>query len=570
MKSSSGRLMKLILTVCIVASPAALGWAQPVPFGPTTIVSLGSNGLPVPGGSLFNLAGGVCEVSEDGKRVLFASIVALDPLDTNQSMDIYLYDEVIGLVLLITKDSSGAALGSLGRPRISRDGRSMVAFGYIPGTSPPEIGAIHGDISDPLTPVFRRLTMRFDGSPVTGFLEVTAATPDLDYLVVTTTDFLLPPEPFESMTPSLLRSYRIRTADLSVERVVPACQYLGSFRSVHARGITHDGTRIFFESDCDALVPGDVNGGPDVFVRNFTTGQTTCVSVALNFGVLSPSAGFDPIVVSGDGNVFVMRAYLQTYLGPSAPLGLGLIWRNITTGEVLAVDTGDLLSHTIDCRQLSYDGSRMVVIGYDIATNGWVSLVKDLRGTHRLVFSRRSDGSPMGAPNSPFLDIGFYHSHWTVNERWIGGVMQTVPPNFSVYPPEFGETEVVKIDLGPARNLGGFAAGSNGVPEFRLVEGLSSPATLMVVVENLPPLAPSLMGLGATLNPTPFFGGIAWPWPPDTIAPFTADAQGRIVITTPIPIGLPLGYQLVAQVATADAGAPFGAALSNGLLFRIP
>lgn len=518
----------------------------------------------------MNLGPEACQVSEDGKRVLFVSGVDIDPLDTNGSGDIYLYDETIGQVILISRDASGVAFGRVAFPRISSDGLKMVAVGFLPGTSPQEWGVLYGDISNPLQPLFQRMTTRYDFGPLTGSLELAAATPSLDYIVVNTIDFLLPPGPFESMTPSLLRSYRIRTADLSVERVVPACQYLGSFRSVRARGITHDGTRVVFESDCDALVPGDVNGGPDVFVRNFTTGQTTCVSVALNFGVLSPSAGFDPIVVSGDGNVFVMRAYLQTYLGPSAPPGLGLIWRNITTGEVLAVDTGDLLTHTIDCRQLSYDGSRMVVIGYDIATNGWVSLVKDLRGTHRLVFSRRSDGSPMGAPNSPFLDIGFYHSHWTVNERWIGGVMQTVPPNFSVYPPEFGETEVVKIDLGPARNLGGFAAGSNGVPEFRIVEGLSSPTTLMVVVENLPPLAPSLMGLGATPNPTPFFGGIAWPWPPDTIAPFTADAQGRIVITTPIPIGLPLGYQVVAQVATADAGAPLGAALSNGLLFRIP
>ncbi len=102
------------------------------------------------------------------------------------------------------------------------------------------------------------------------------------------------------------------------------------------------------------------------------------------------------------------------------------------------------------------------------------------------------------------------------------------------------------------------------------MEGLSAPATLMVVVENLPPLSQALLATGPMLAPTPIFGGIVWPWPPTEVAQFTASAQGTIVLTTPIPLGLPSGYQLVAQVAVPDSGAPFGVALSNGLLYRVP
>ncbi|WP_371401717.1 hypothetical protein OHA10_27810 [Kribbella sp. NBC_00662] len=46
--------------------------------------------------------------------------------------------------------------------------------------------------------------------------------------------------------------------------------------------ISADGRYVVFNSYASNLLPGDTNGGPDVFLRDLKTGRTTLVSVALN------------------------------------------------------------------------------------------------------------------------------------------------------------------------------------------------------------------------------------------------------------------------------------------------
>ena len=569
-RSIESKLGSFMVTATALVAFVGPCVGQSAPFGPVTIVSRDYYGQLIPGGGSTGFSNTACSVSEDGKMVAFASVPDIDPMDTNQSPDGYLYDEVSGQIRLLTKDPSGVAFGGVARITLSADGRSVVAEGFLPLGVTGEWGVMHADISNPAQPIWRRLTFPLGIAPSPTSVWLSAMTPDLEYVVVGSSDFLLPPEPGEVYQSPGARAYRIKSSDLTVQRVSPFCIFSGTTQaSVGAGAISHDGRYVFFDTGCPTLVPGDT-GGQDIFVRDFVTDQISCVSTMVGPTGPVPAGGFSPYIVSGDGNCIVMKVPLQTYLGPQAPTGQGLVWRNRITGQTLSVNNGDYYNNQIACLGLSYDGSRLLMVGGSIQTNLWEWLIRDLHGAYRINIARKNDGSAMQFPTADPSSFGFYASHWTINERWLGGVMQTVPYNYSLSPPDGAEFETVRLDLGPARNLGGFVAGSNGIPEFRLVEGLSAPTTLMVVVENLPPLSQALLATGPMLAPTPIFGGIVWPWPPTEVAQFTASAQGTIVLTTPIPLGLPSGYQLVAQVAVPDSGAPFGVALSNGLLYRVP
>ncbi len=85
-----------------------------------------------------------------------------------------------------------------------------------------------------------------------------------------------------------------------------------------------------------------------------------------------------------------------------------------------------------------------------------------------------------------------------------------------------------------------------------------------------PPASVLRLRFSATLSSTPFLGVTAGIWPPEPVTALDSDSSGLIVFSTPIPLGLPLGFQLVGQLASPDPTAPFGAVLSNGLLFRLP
>lgn len=63
--------------------------------------------------------------------------------------------------------------------------------------------------------------------------------------------------------------------------------------------ISGDGRYVAFPSSASNLVPGDTNGGPDVFVKDAVTGATTLVSVAMD-GSPAGSSG-TPLAISKDG-----------------------------------------------------------------------------------------------------------------------------------------------------------------------------------------------------------------------------------------------------------------------------
>ncbi len=560
--ANSGLAITGLVAVAILAAEIR---AQSLPFGPVIAVSLGTNGQPIPGGAGTDAVSLAASVSEDGTKILFATDVPLHPLDLNPDPDLYLHDGNIGQTFLVTKDTSGNALGTIVQPVLSADGTSALGVGFLSNGVAPEWGIFHFNLANPSSPIIRRITFRYDLMPIID-ANLVDATPDLLFITVGSVDFLTPPSPGESPSAFVEKVYRINTSDLTVVRVSPACSNLQFNNFSRGSAISDDGRFVAFASRCDSLVPNDNNGGQDVFIHDCFANTIQLVS-SLSVSPNSPATyGREPILLSGDGNCVAFMGDRQTYLGPQAPSGSGMIWRNRITGETRSLEPSSLSALLLGCRKLSYDGSKAMVCGGSSNLNEFETVIMEPRTGESRRVSRNSDGTMMSLGNT----LTFYPYDWTENERWIVGGLQLVLPNNSVFPPIAGEAEIVRIDLGPGLNLGGSVSGLQGTPDLRLLEGFSPVGSLLVVFEHFTPNAQVLLGLGTSAAPTPLVGGTLWPNPLDSVTFVNTDSLGNLILTASIPPGLPSGYQVVGQLASPDPTAAFGAVLSNGLLYRIP
>ncbi|MHC5212375.1 MAG: choice-of-anchor tandem repeat NxxGxxAF-containing protein [Planctomycetota bacterium] len=120
-------------------------------------------------------------------------------------------------------------------------------------------------------------------------------------------------------------------------------------------------------------------------------------------------------------------------------------------------------------------------------------------------------------------------------------------------------------------DLGSSLAGSNGLPRLAGTGSLivGDPGALRVV--DALPLAPVFLLAGFSIVNQPFRGGTLVP--SVDVAPllFFSDPGGVLDLPwTSWPPGLPPCSEFVLQAWIVDAGGPFGAAASNGLLGRTP
>jgi len=276
------------------------------------------------GGTAATTSSSTCAVSADGSLVLFSSDASnLVAGDSNATSDLFLKNLRNGTLMRVTTQGNGgqiAASGSCGGTTMTPDGR-VVAFnsgttvfakntqtGVLTQASPPAgtlpqvTGFFGGVVSD-------------DGSKL-----VFMTLPQTTYVGAYT---------WVNVIPARLMLRNLDTGSLETlstdNGIVAQGEVIGT-----RFAISPDGSRVAFVSSSASLVPGDINGRPDVFVRSLVDGSTLLASSSSSGAASNVSQYWRPNFVSNHQLAFGTSG--------SSTLGTaGLYLKNLDSGELSLV-----------------------------------------------------------------------------------------------------------------------------------------------------------------------------------------------------------------------------------------
>ncbi|MBK7875270.1 MAG: PD40 domain-containing protein [Planctomycetes bacterium] len=252
-------------------------------------------------------------LSSDGQFITFESAATnLAAGDSNASADVFVRDRANGLTRLVSAD----AFGSIGtqessNPRISADGRYVALESWSDNWDPNDTnGWLDVYVKDLLSGTLDRVSV--DSAGQEGFRASRNASISADGRFVA----------FDSRANLAAGDVNFNTDDVYLRDRVLGTTVLVSVDSSGAQGggpsrypsVSGDGRFVAFESNA-GLDARDVNGIPDVYVRDVVLGATLLVSFHPLQG-LGDDASFGP-AISADGR-FVVFESDATNLG-SAP-----------------------------------------------------------------------------------------------------------------------------------------------------------------------------------------------------------------------------------------------------------
>jgi Tol biopolymer transport system component len=243
------------------------------------------------------------EISADGRYVVFNSTAPLVPGDTNQTDDVYIRDRVLGTTQRVSLSSAGAEPDdySYAGP-VSADGRYVLFGSYATNLVPGDTnGAIDVFLRDRLLATTERINVATGGAQ--GNLnsnEWMSMSDDARFVVFSSLANNLVPGDTNGGWDVFVRDRQLgTTARVSVQS-----------NGVQAQGgsvgadVSADGRFVVFRSGASDLVPGDTNSREDIFVRDRQLGTTERINVGPS-GVEANDSSDDRPSISADGRFVV-------------------------------------------------------------------------------------------------------------------------------------------------------------------------------------------------------------------------------------------------------------------------
>lgn len=291
-----------------------------------------------------------------------------------------------------------SSLGSVGDqgaefPALSADGR-FVAFAT--GSSNFARADANGDddvfVHDRWTGVTECISVTPLGSPGDGRSGRPWLSADGRFVAFWSTAADLVPGDTNGQADAFLRDRRLaRTVLVSVA----SDGTLGNDLST-AEGVSDDGRYVCFESLATNLVPGDSNGGSDVFLRDRATGSTFCVSVTPS-GAVANGLSSRPRL-SADGRRVAFDSRATDLLGSTSGGFRAVYMRDMITGQTAHVSLAS--SSDYWCGSISGDGNAVGYWGGLDTTGGWDVYVFDVSTGSTTEVSVSSQGASSDAHSS--------------------------------------------------------------------------------------------------------------------------------------------------------------------------
>ncbi|MBL8297584.1 MAG: hypothetical protein JNN30_04465 [Rhodanobacteraceae bacterium] len=226
-------------------------------------------------------------LSADGRFVLMTAYEALEPADTNDATDGYLYDSQDGSVRRVTLGVSDAQINGFSSAHgLSRDAARIVFQSDGPNVAPGQgSGNSRVFVRDLNTATNTQITFRNGGEEAGDSVYAPAMSSDGVTVVAITTNSNFVAGDNNLMNDLIRQAGRGSAA----QRLSSPAAGPGIAAANHDSGAvfqrfsaSEDGRFVAFASFASNLVPGDLNGTNDVFVRDRLLGTTERVSVYSN------------------------------------------------------------------------------------------------------------------------------------------------------------------------------------------------------------------------------------------------------------------------------------------------
>lgn len=306
----------------------------------------------------------------DGSKVAFFSAASnLVSGDNNNASDIFIRDLNAGTTVRVSVDSSGNEGNfSSQNPDLNAAGDKVAFHSYANNL-------VSGDTNNVADVFLRDLTA---GTTVRVSLNATGGevftggsfTPDLN-VDGTKVAFV---SDASDMVSSDTNSY----SDIFVRDLVAGTTVRVSVSSLGAEGtggyssnpsLTDDGTKVFFQSGANNLVPSDTNGVRDVFVRDLSAGTTSRVSVDSSGNQATGGESTDPSITP-DGTKCAFQSGASNLVAGDTGFFFDCFIRDLSAGTTTRVsvsNSGAQANSTSAIPTISADGSRVAFCS--LATN---------------------------------------------------------------------------------------------------------------------------------------------------------------------------------------------------------
>lgn len=300
------------------------------------------------------------KASLDGTRVLFESTATnLVANDTNGLRDLFVKDLATGKVTMVTSASDGTpANGDYYQSTFSADGTKVV---FTSGATNLVQGDTNGQpdifVKDLATGTLTLVSAAADGTPANAESTFKALSSDGTKVLFATAASNLVPGDTNGGQDLFVKD--LATGKVTMVTSASDGTPGNSFVSVFA--FTPDGTKVLFASEADNLVPGDTNGQMDIFVKDLATGETKLVSTAADG---TPGNGYsDNFKLSPDGTRVLFYSEADN-LVPGDTNGVpDLFVKDLVTGAITLVASrsdGTVSSSGLVTAAFSPDGTKVI------------------------------------------------------------------------------------------------------------------------------------------------------------------------------------------------------------------
>lgn len=236
-------------------------------------------------------------ISGDGRYIAFQSIATnLVPNDVNDYVDSFVYDQRTHITSIVSVASDGTQGNSFTYdPSLSGDGRYVAFCSNAANFVPNDINGYQDIfVHDLRTGATTIVSVASNGTQGNGNSSLARMSRDGRYISFVSDASNLVPNDHNNKYDVFVRDRKTNTTT----RVSVASDGTESNDNSNCAVISGDGRYVAFSSWASNLVPGDINGCPDVFVRDLKTNTTIRINVASN-GAESKGGGDFPSM-SGD------------------------------------------------------------------------------------------------------------------------------------------------------------------------------------------------------------------------------------------------------------------------------